>query len=220
MTQIKSKNHFKTALLLTVLFIAVANIFILITGKNESFQLINSHHHSIPDIFFQYFTYAGDGLMWIPLGLYCIFFKRKYVIAVIAGVLISTLLAQFLKKVIYPEELRPIAYLTENFPVHILEGVDMNRLNSFPSGHTASAFTMALIIAHMVNRRFWSIALPILALLVGYSRVYLSQHFVTDVLAGMAIGTISAVLSLMIYRKFVRFINKKAVLRSKTALMR
>jgi membrane-associated phospholipid phosphatase len=43
---------------------------------------------------------------------------------------------------------------------------------------------------------------PIIAFLVGYSRVYLAQHFLTDVLAGMIVGIISTWLSLWIYDRF------------------
>lgn len=184
-------------------------ILILALGKNETFQLINSNHNSYSDQFFKYFTHYGDGVMWVPLGLFCFFYKRKYLVAVITGVIISTLIAQFLKRVVFPEELRPITYLSESFPVHTIEGVIMRRVNSFPSGHATTAFTMALIMAHMINKKAWSVILPLLALLAGYSRVYLAQHFPTDVLAGMCIGIVSAISSLVVYRAFIKKINRK-----------
>ncbi len=189
-------------------------------GKNGSFQLINSNYNEIADQFFKYFTHYGDGIMWAPLGLFCFFFKRKYFIAVLAGVVISTLLAQFLKRIVYPDELRPISYLSENFPVHQIAGVEMRKLHSFPSGHTTTAFTMALIMSHMINKKAWSIILPLLALVAAYSRVYLAQHFPTDILAGICIGIVSAILSLLIYRKFIRYLNKKAASKIETVVAR
>ena len=186
-------------------------ILLLVLGKNETFQLINSNHNEIADQFFKYFTHYGDGLMWVPLGIYCYFYRRKYFIAVVAGVIISTIIAQFLKRVVYPDELRPISYLSEVFPVHIVEGVTMRKVHSFPSGHTTAAFAMALIMAYIINRKFWSVILPFLALLAGYSRVYLGQHFPTDIFAGICIGIVSAILSLLIYRKFIRYLNNKAM---------
>lgn len=189
-------------------------ILILVLGKNGTFQLINSNHNEIADQFFKYFTHYGDGLMWAPLGIYCYFYRRKYFIAVVAGVIVSTIIAQFLKRVVYPDELRPISYLSEIFPVHVVDGVKMRKVHSFPSGHTTTAFAMALIMSYIINRKFWSVILPILALLAGYSRVYLGQHFPTDIFAGMCIGIISALLSLLIYRKFIRYINKRDVLKT------
>lgn len=208
--QERPANNFGIAFILTILIAIATGILILSLGKNGSFQLINSNHNETADQFFKYFTHYGDGVMWVPLGLFCIFYRKKYFIAVVAGVLISTLLAQFLKRVVYPDELRPIGYLSESFPVHQIAGVEMRRIHSFPSGHTTTAFTMALIMTHMFNNKIWSFILPLLALLAGYSRVYLGQHFLTDILAGTCIGVLSAILSLLVYRKFLRYINKKA----------
>ena len=188
-------------------------ILILVLGKNDTFQLINSNHNEITDQFFKYFTHYGDGLMWAPLGIYCYFYRRKYFIAVVAGVLISTIIAQFLKRVVYPDELRPISYLSEIFPVHVIDGVTMRKVHSFPSGHTTTAFAMALIMAYIINRKIWSVILPVLALLAGYSRVYLGQHFPTDIFAGMCIGIVSAILSLLVYKEMIRHLNKRIVLK-------
>ena len=209
MLQERPVNNFGIAFFLTVLITIASGSIILFLGKHGTFQLINGNHNEIADQFFKYFTHYGDGLMWAPLGLFCFLYRKKYLVAVIAGIIISTLLAQFLKRVVFPDELRPIAFLSENFPVHTIDGVSMRRQHSFPSGHTTTAFTMALVMAHMINKKVWSVILPLFALLAGYSRVYLAQHFPTDILAGMCIGMASAILSLMIYRKFIRLLNNK-----------
>lgn len=208
--QERPANNFGIAFFLSILIAIATGTLILTLGKNGAFQLINSNHNEIADQFFKYFTYYGDAMMWIPLALFCFLYRRKYFIAVVAGVLISTVMAQFLKRVVYPDELRPIAHLSESFPIHRIAGVELKRIHSFPSGHTTTAFAMALIMAHMINKKIWSIILPLFAGLAAYSRVYLGQHFPTDALAGMCIGVLSAVLSLLIYRKFIRYKNNKA----------
>ncbi len=209
--QERPANNFGLAFFFTVLIAIAMGILILSLGKIGAFQLINSHHNQVADQFFKYFTHYGDAIMWVPLGLFCFLFRKKYFIAVVAGVLISTIIAQFLKRVVYPDELRPITYLSENFPVHIIDGVKMKRAHSFPSGHSTTAFAMALIMAHMLNKKAWSIILPLLAALAAYSRVYIGQHFPTDALAGMCIGIFSAVLSLLLYRRFMQYTNQKSV---------
>lgn len=211
-------NNFGIAFILATIIAIGTGTLILTLGKNGAFQLINSNHNEIADQIFKYFTHYGDGLMWVPLGIYCFFYRRKYFIAVVAGVIISTILAQFLKRVVYPDELRPISYLSEFFPVHVVDGVTMRKAHSFPSGHTTTAFAMALIMAYIINRKAWSVILPLLASLAGYSRVYLAQHFPTDIFAGMCIGIVSAILSLLIYRKFVRYLNEKDPSTNKTRL--
>jgi membrane-associated phospholipid phosphatase len=206
--QERPANNFGIAFILATLIAIGTGVLILILGKNGSFQLINSNHNGIADQFFKYFTHYGDGLMWAPLGIYCFFYKRKYFIAVVAGVLISTIFAQILKRIVYPEELRPISYLSEIFPVHTVANVAMLKVHSFPSGHTTTAFAMALIMAYIINRKTWSVILPLLATIAGYSRVYLAQHFPTDIFAGMCIGIVSAILSLLIYKEVIHRLNK------------
>ena len=215
--QERPANNFGVAFFITVLIALAMGILVLSLGKNGAFQLINSHHNEIADQFFKYFTHYGDGIMWAPLGLFCFFYRRKYFVAVVAGVLISTILAQFLKRVVYPDELRPITYLSDTFPVHQIAGIEMRRVHSFPSGHSTTAFTMALIMAYMINKKAWSIILPLLATLAAYSRVYLAQHFPTDILAGMCIGILSAILSLLIYRSFINYSNRRIALKQQGA---
>lgn len=195
-------KQFYLAILIAGILAIITGFFILINGKLGSFQIINGNHNSFFDQIFKYYTIAGDGIIWSVLGLYCIFFRREYFIAVIAGFLISTLLTQFLKRVVYPDELRPITFLSENFHVHVIEGVRMKRVHSFPSGHTGTAFTMSLLITNIIKKQAWVIFLVLLAFLAGYSRVYLGQHFLTDVLGGMVVGTASSVLAVFIYQKF------------------
>ena len=66
---------------------------------------------------------------------------------------------------------------------------------SFPSGHTSAAFVMATLVSYF----FPLLALPacLWALLVGLSRIYLGVHYPTDILAGIFIGTLTAVFSIL-----------------------
>ncbi|RZK40560.1 MAG: phosphatase PAP2 family protein, partial [Hymenobacter sp.] len=75
-------------------------------------------------------------------------------------------------------------------PLHIVEGVVMGTLKSFPSGHSTSAFSVFLLLTLLVKNKRWGYVFLLLAAAAAYSRVYLAQHFVEDVYAGSLLGTV------------------------------
>ena len=63
--------------------------------------------------------------------------------------------------------------------------------NSFPSGHTTAAFSVASVIATQYRDTKWvPFAAYTVASMVGLSRIYDNQHWLSDVVAGAAIGTL------------------------------
>ena len=63
--------------------------------------------------------------------------------------------------------------------------------NSFPSGHTTAVFSVASVIATQYRETKWvPITAYSVASLVGLSRIYDNKHWLSDVVAGAAIGTL------------------------------
>jgi membrane-associated phospholipid phosphatase len=75
--------------------------------------------------------------------------------------------------------------------------------NTFPSGHTATAFFGATILAHEYRDTHpeFVIAGYTLAAATGALRIANNKHWVTDVLMGSAIGIASAELAYLVYPK-------------------
>lgn len=197
-------TNFRIALAVTLLLCLITGLFLWRYGKTGAFLLINKHHAPALDVVFRYSTLLGDGLIYIPLLLYCLFFNRSFLIPSILSILICLFFTQFLKSIVFPDLLRPISLEGQQVVIHKVQGVYINRKNSFPSGHTATAFATALLLATVLKHRLWAVVLPLIALMVAYSRVYLAQHFVGDVLCGMVIGTATALLSLWWHQAVMR----------------
>lgn len=199
--------HYRFAAGFSLFLAILISFFISVYGKNHSFLIINQFHNSSFDVFFKYYTYLGDGMIWLPLLAYVLVYKKDFLFTVIAAFVICTLLTQFCKWVVFADAMRPIAILKQQ--AHTVTGVEVHSTSSFPSGHTSIAFTYALLMAFLLKRKFWTIFFPLVAFFVGYSRVYLAQHFVTDVLAGIVVGMTSSFLALLLYQRFKELKKQK-----------
>ncbi len=73
----------------------------------------------------------------------------------------------------------------------------VQKMNSFPSGHSQAAFTLAALTLLYVNR--FSIVILLLASLMAISRIFMSMHFPSDIIFGAYIGLI---IPLVIYKHF------------------
>lgn len=96
--------------------------------------------------------------------------------------LIVTIIVQLLKRTV--SRMRPYNRLKDIQPLR------REKDHSFPSGHTAAIFSTAVIMnAYLPGAAalFYS-----LAMLVGYSRVYIGVHYPSDVLAGSIVGVCMA----------------------------
>lgn len=89
--------------------------------------------------------------------------------------------------------------LTLKHTTHILRP-DGTRYNSFPSGHTATAFVGAEILRREYGEQYPYIAVAgyTVATGVGLMRIYNNRHWAGDVLAGAGLGILCAGLSYLI----------------------
>lgn len=176
-----------------VLFFCIGLIFLLTVGKAASFIDLNAYHRSALDTFFIYLTYMGDGVFAIIVCLLFLLMRRwSRACQLISAFIISALLAQVLKNVFSmprPKQFFPVG----QYP-YFIDGVTHVGFASFPSGHSTSIFALATLLAIFDSNKKGNVAYLLVALAVGYSRIYLGQHFLGDVLTGSCIGVLTAVL--------------------------
>jgi membrane-associated phospholipid phosphatase len=183
-----------------LVWLIVIGIIVILFPKGDTHLYINQFHHPLADVFFRYLTHLGDGLVPAMLFVFLLFFSFRNAFLIGVSASLASLIVQLLKRQFFPELLRPTKYL-ENYPLHFVDGVDNLLKFTFPSGHSASAFVIFFSLAIMANSRWLKFFLFIMAIMVGFSRVYLSQHFLTDVYAGSIIGLLSVLLVLGILKK-------------------
>lgn len=169
------------------------------------FKMVNAGHTLFLDRFFSMVSYLGYGWVMFPLFSLVVFWRKRgsHRISILAISAIALSISGFSNAVI--KELvgrpRPAAYFiapdtkttTEEgplFDVHVV-GKKLND-DSFPSGHTNTAFALATLAVLIFGKGFWPTF--ILAAMVALSRVYLGFHFPLDTLAGACLGSAVALL--------------------------
>ncbi len=176
-----------------LLFLGVG-VLQLIFSQEELIRWVNAHNTAEADFFFQNATYLGDGAFFVFLIIVLFISSKRHGLLALASFTVSSLTSIFLKQVVFTGRPRPaMVFADSKWAYHVIKGLDIYTINSFPSGHTISAFAVFTLLALLDERkgRGWALLIP--AVLVGYSRVYLFQHFAVDVFAGSLIGTVSAV---------------------------
>lgn len=175
-------------------------VSVLSTTKLEQMQFINTHNALWADYFFWGTTQLGEGWFWAAVIIVFLFIRFEKTLLLATSLIFSTLLSSSLK--LYFDTLRPMAFFKGlKLPWHYVDGVIINVHQSFPSGHTTTAFAIFTMLTLFVKNKNWGFLFIILACLAGYSRCYLFQHFPEDVLAGAIIGTFS---SLLVYFGLMR----------------
>lgn len=130
---------------------------------------------------------ADAGIFWIALALILLFVKkqRKNGLAMLLAMLMGLVVCNILLK---PAVARIRPYdLQESMGVVINLLVEKQSDFSFPSGHTISSFCAA--VALVLGNRKLGIPAILLAILIGFSRLYLYVHYPTDVIASVILGT-------------------------------
>jgi membrane-associated phospholipid phosphatase len=112
---------------------------------------------------------------------------------VLISFLLSALLAQILKNVFSMP--RPWEVFEHGGKyAYFIDGVTRRGFSSFPSGHSTTVFALATMLAIFEKNKKWNVVYVLIAVAVGYSRIYLGQHFLTDVLMGSFLGVMTAVI--------------------------
>ncbi|MCB0631915.1 MAG: phosphatase PAP2 family protein [Saprospiraceae bacterium] len=179
-----------------IFWLIAFGIYLGIT-QGDDILFFNRRRTALGDTFFRYGTHMGEEIAYIFVGVILIFYSYRNLIMIpIIGVVVTAVSALLKEIFRHP---RPFRWFQENGMdglLQTIEGVTINMgSNSFPSGHTMSAFTLYTFLALCLPRKkINSVILIALPIMVGVSRIYLIKHFLEDVLVGALVGVILGVL--------------------------
>lgn len=190
---INKLHPYRVYILIYSIITILIGVVLLWNSKVEIHLYLNQFHSEPTDVIFKYLTHLGDGFAIVGAVIIGFFFNKKFSVQIALSGILSGIIAQFFKLVVFGPVKRPMAYFEGlNQKLHLIEGVDMHTAFSFPSGHSTAAFTLATSIALYTKKPIYQIMILFSGCVIAYSRVYLSQHFLEDIFAGSIIGVLTA----------------------------
>lgn len=191
-------SHLKFFLIPTALFVLVGLVYYFTFGHAAGHLQFNAWHGPVGDVLFPYLTYLGDGWIFAVVLLPTLILDRGKFFALLILALLTLFTTAGLKEA-FKEVPRPTKYFEDKEPqLPTVEGVHLHHFRSFPSGHTTTAFAALGFLAFLFPRRNSQLLCFLGAGLAGFSRIYLQQHFVRDVVAGALLGSILLILALLL----------------------
>ena len=178
----------------------------LIDFDSQLFMMLNGSDSSFVDGIMMVIT---NGITWIPLyiALLLLVIKNNESMAqiviftsyAIGSVLLSTIAADFIAKPLV-ERWRPSSDPLIKYAVDVVDDYRPGKYGFF-SAHAANTFSLALYFSLWVKNRLFSFAMISWSLLNCYSRIYLGAHYPSDVVVGLLVGAVIAVLFYLLSRK-------------------
>ena len=200
------KLFFGNMLLLLLLSILSLTLF----GRSIAFIPSNAYHPFWLNVFFINYTFIGNGLFVICMAAVIMirFKKMREGTALLYGFIFSDIIIQVLKNINHISQ--PALFIEQG--QYIFSPADIST-GSFISGHTTIAFAWITVLVLIIKNPVWQLPLLAAAILLGYSRIYLAQHFLMDIVIAAVTGTISGIAGVYLayYSKGYQFHFKKLV---------
>ena len=163
----------------------------------------NLHGSTFVNTLAKFITFLGEwAFLWIVIALFLLFFKKTRVSAVVMliSLAIGYIFNDFILKNIFN---RPRPFEEYSAFASFIKGIGMD----LPSGNSFPSLNCAVVLT-LFHKKAGYVVLPV-AVMIAPSRIFLCVHYPTDVLVGMILGIITAVLSFTTYRAILRKIKQK-----------
>jgi membrane-associated phospholipid phosphatase len=164
----------------------------LLFTREQIYFTVNGINNPYIDFLAPFVTDLGNGWTAVAIAAIMTLFSYRKALIVATVFAVTSLSAQVIKYIF--DAPRPKLYFREQLSrIHFVKAVDILSYHSFPSGHTVTAFSLAVVFTYWSKNKVWGPIFLLVAICVGYSRMYLSEHFFEDVVPGSVIGFVLTV---------------------------
>jgi len=178
---------------------AMAMIIISVSATNQFlFLLLNSVLYIKSEFIWLNVTLFGDAAIAAVILLPLIWRRPDIIWAALIAGFITAIVVNVGK--VYFDLPRPPGVLEASLFHQI---GNLFTVKSFPSGHTAAAFSVAAVLILSIQQLPIKIIVLVCAVLVGLSRIAIGAHWPMDVLAGAIVGWLPAIIGIIVARKKV-----------------
>ncbi len=170
-----------------------------VESQKSLFFFLNSKLSGYPNLLYN-ITQLGDALIFYPLLIIFLFYAPKLWEVLLTSSVITLAVSAYLK--VYLIVPRP-ACVFDNYSFMIM-GKTLTGNTSLPSGHSMTSFMAisVLLFAFMPKKNpykiVWSLLILTLGFIIAFSRVGVGAHYVFDVIIGMTIGFIAAIIGIKV----------------------
>ncbi|MDR2661208.1 MAG: phosphatase PAP2 family protein [Lactobacillaceae bacterium] len=203
---LKKAGIISSLVFLLMVFLVAPRMAPILAVDNSIENTFTNANFGFGDVFMNIVSIIGSPIFTLVIGILlavALFMSNLRIPAIwVIGTIISgNVVAWIIKHVI--ARARPLGHLSDGF--------------SFPSGHSFGTWMIitiffVIILPNLPTNNFKRISAWILitfGLLVMESRLYLLDHFLSDVIAGAALGISWVILTTYLYTKFAQLLRDK-----------
>jgi len=140
------------------------------------------------DILMQLLTFLGDPIIWFLIAAYLYWNEREHDSLFLMNLItLSAFVSDSLKAIVQKARSSETEFIVKKGFLQDLLEKNYNYSFSFPSGHSTLAGAIASYDFHL-GGKILKIGLILMLILIAISRLYLSMHFPSDIIAGALLG--------------------------------
>jgi len=202
--QLNENMGFKSFLYSFAVFLSLGMVVFLTTKHGDVVLFINAYSSERWDALMLLLTDLGLGTVAAGVMAVLLFWKVRFGLTGLVSLGLVGIFTNLGKKMLFAERARPFNYFYYDDFHRFIYTAELNYHYSFPSGHSMTIFAVMSLFAVLAGKRWAGVVFFLAALVIGFTRIYLLQHFFLDVYVGAILGVISTILAIFLLHGILR----------------